>query len=238
MKTPISEHWKNLTNKQAWLLIIAGFLLEIPIRWIIRPDMGQLVPGNFWFNLPLRLIMDGGMLAFFFALPFFMKTSFKNIGIPLRRWTKWEWIALLIIGSAELIIVISVSGGRWGRILELGILGPALIWSVSEFMFGMNQETGFRGIMMTGILKIKGWKWATLINTLFFLIGPLHGPGILRMFENYPGAALGYTAGVIVNGLAFSWIRYKTDNVLLVAILHGIINGFLNGAGLVLRAQG
>jgi len=120
----------------------------------------------------------------------------------------------------------------------MGILAPALFWTVSEFMFGMNQETGFRGIMMTGIMKIKGWKWATAINTLFFLIGPLHGPGLFDWIQNSPGTAIGYSAGVIVNGVAFSWIRYKTDNVLLVAILHGIINGSLNGAGLVLRALG
>ena len=104
-------------------------------------------------------------------------------------------------------------------------------------MFGFNQETGFRGIMMTGLLRIGGWKWAFAINTLLFLVGPLHGPGLLESLGNNPGAAAGYMVGVIVNGLAFSWIRYRTDNVILVAILHGIINCFLNGSGLVLRAH-
>ena len=105
-------------------------------------------------------------------------------------------------------------------------------------MFGFNQETGFRGIMMSGLLRLKGWKFAFTINTLFFLIGPLHGPGILEWLGENPGAALGYIAGVIANGLGFSWIRYRTDNVILVAVLHGMINCFMNGSALVLRANG
>jgi membrane protease YdiL (CAAX protease family) len=116
-------------------------------------------------------------------------------------------------------------------------MGESLIWAFSEFMFGFNQETGFRAIMMTGLLRIRGWKWAFAINTLLFLIGPLHGPGILEWLGSNQSAAIGYMAGVIVNGLAFSWIRYRTDNVILVTILHGIINGFMNGSGLVLRAH-
>jgi membrane protease YdiL (CAAX protease family) len=73
---------------------------------------------------------------------------------------------------------------------------------------------------------------------LFFLIGPLHGPGLWEWFQSSPGAALGYMSGVIFHGLAYSWIRYRSDNVLLCAILHGLINGPMNSAGLVIRAHG
>jgi membrane protease YdiL (CAAX protease family) len=237
MKPPISKNWDSLTLKQGWILLITGVVLELPVRWIVRPDMHDLLPGNFWFNLPLRLFIESGMIALFIGLPLMMRRPLKTVGIPQRRWTRWEWAALAIVGFGELIVVIIFAGSRWPRIWSTGLMGEGLIWAFSEFMFGFNQETGFRGIMMTGLLRIRGWKWAFAINTLLFLISPLHGPGILGWLGSNPGAAIGYMAGVIVNGLAFSWIRYRTDNVILVAILHGIINGFMNGSGLVLRAH-
>lgn len=237
MKPPISKYWESLTIRQAWILLIAGLVLEIPVRWIVRPDMPDLIPGNPWFNLPLRLIIEAGMIGAFVGIPLVMRLSLKTVGIPQRRWTRWEWVALAIVGLGELLVVVIISGSRWPRLWSAGLMGEGLIWSFSEFMFGFNQETGFRGLIMTGMLRIKGWKWAFAISTLLFLIGPLHGPGILGWISSNPGAAIGYTVGVIVNGLAFAWIRYRTDNVILVAILHGIINGFMNGSGLVLRAH-
>ena len=218
-------------------MILTGVILEVPIRWIVHLDLSDLVPSNPLFNLPLRLIIEAGMIAVFIGFPLLMRVSLKTVGIPHRRWTRWEWTALAIVGFGELIVVIFFSGSRWLRIWSAGLMGEGLIWAFSGFMFGFNQETGFRGFMMTGLLRIRGWKWAFAINTLLFLIGPLHGPGILGWLGSNPGAAIGYAAGVIVNGLAFSWIRYRTDNVILVAILHGIINSFMNGSGWVLLAH-
>jgi membrane protease YdiL (CAAX protease family) len=238
MKPPFSTHWNQLTVKQAWIFIIVAFVLEIPIRWLVRPGMQDLILGNFWLNLPLRLVIETLMIAVFIVTPLMLGASLKTVGIPLRRWTRWEWTAFTIIGTVILIIVVSIAGSRWPRIWTAGLIGEGLLWVFSEFMFGFNQETGFRGIMMSGLLRLKGWKFAFTINTLFFLIGPLHGPGMLEWLISNPLIAGGYIAGVIANGLGFSWIRYRTDNVILVAVLHGMINCFLNGSALVLRANG
>ena len=113
----------------------------------------------------------------------------------------------------------------------------ALGWALGEFLFGFNQETGFRGLIMTGLLRLGGWKPAVALNTLLFLVGPLHGLGPLESWQQHPVAMGGYAAGVLVCGLSFSWLRYRTDNVVLCAVLHGIINGPMNGAALVLRAH-
>ena len=178
------------------------------------------------------------MIGVFVGTPLMLGISLKTVGIPLRKWTRWEWTAFTIIGTVILIIVVSIAGSRWPRIWAAGLMGEGLLWVFSEFMFGFNQETGFRGLMMSGLLRIKGWQFAFTINTLFFLIGPLHGPGMLEWLISNPLAAGGYIAGVIANGLGFSWIRYRTDNVILVAVLHGMINCFLNGSALVMRANG
>ncbi len=116
MKTPISAYWNQLTIKQAWILTIVAFVLEIPIRWLVRPEMQNLVLGNPWLNLPLRLVIEAGMIGVLVATPLMMGVSLKTVGIPLRRWTRWEWTAFTIIGTVILIIVVSFAGSRWPRI--------------------------------------------------------------------------------------------------------------------------
>jgi membrane protease YdiL (CAAX protease family) len=234
---PISTHWRSLSGRQAWALLALGLLLEIPIRFAIRPDAGDLRPGNPWFHPELRLALEAGMVGLFFMMPLLLRASAPAVGIPRRRWTRWEWAALAIIGGGELAVVITLVGGRWVRLWEAGLIAQALPWVLGEFLFGMNQETGFRGLIMTGLLRLRGVPAAYAASILLFLVGPLHGPGLAEWIASSPGPALGYAFGVIVHGLAFSWLRHRTDNVVLCAVLHGIINGFMNGAGFALRAH-
>ena len=90
---------------------------------------------------------------------------------------------------------------------------------------------------MTGLLRLCGWRCAVALNTILFFFGPLHGLGPLETWQQHALAMGAYAAGVLVCGLSFSWLRYRTDNVVLCAVLHGIINGPMNGAALVLRAH-
>jgi len=129
-----------------------------------------------------------------------------------------------------------VAGHRWPGLYEAGILLKALPWAFSEFMFGFNQEFVFRGPLMSGLLRFTGPWWASISNTLVFLIGPLHGPGLWKMLDSNPTGAIWLLAGVVATGLFFSWLRYRTDNVVLCGVLHGLVNGFLNGAGFARRA--
>lgn len=235
---PISTNWRLMSARQAAALLACGLALEFPIRLWVRPDMSDLVPGNPWFDPWLRLSIEGGMVVAFLLIPLLLRVPLDVAGVPLRRWTRWEWFALLIIGGGELIVLVALAGSRWVRLWEAGAVAQALPWVVGEFLFGMNQETGFRGLIMTGLLRLRGARSAYVLNTLFFLVGPLHGPGLVEWLTSSPGAALGYACGVIVHGVAYSWVRHRTDNVVLCAILHGIINGLMNGPGLALRASG
>lgn len=236
MSKPITEHWKTLQAWQAWGLIAAGLLLELPVRWVIRPDMPYLRPGNPWFNLPLRIAVEIGLVLAVLIVGALLRVRPSQFGAVFRRWTRWEWIAFLVVGSIELAVVISVAGGRWPRLAHAGVLGGGLAWAFGEFWFGFNQEFVFRGPLMSGLMRLSTPLWAILLNTVVFLVGPLHGPGLLRMFPTNPGGAAGMLAGVVATGLFFSWLRYRTDNLVLCGVLHGIVNGFLNGAALAGRA--
>jgi len=232
---PISTNWRALSSKQAGALLVCGLALEFPVRYWVRPDMSDLVPGNPWFHPWLRLGIEAGMLGVFLLVPVLLRVPYTVAGVPRRPWTRWEWLALLIIGAGELVVVGAIAGSRWLRIWDIAPPAPALVWVVGEFLFGMNQETGFRGLIMTGLLRLQGVRSAYAWNMLLFLVGPLHGPGMIDWIAGSPGAALGYAVGVVVHGLAYSWLRHRTDNVVLCAILHGIINGSMNGPGLALR---
>jgi membrane protease YdiL (CAAX protease family) len=165
-----------------------------------------------------------------------MKISYPALGIPRRAWTRWEWITFAVVGVIELTIVISVAGQRWPKLFAAGVLGRALLWAFAEFFFGFNQEFVFRGVMMSGLLRFVTPLWATLLNTLLFLIGPLHGPGLLALAGKNPNAAAWLFAGIVATGLFFSWLRYRSDNVILCGVLHGLVNGFRNGAAFARRA--
>ena len=236
MSRPITEHWKALRPWQAWGLIAVGLLLELPVRWVIRPDMPFLRPGNPWFNLPLRIALEIGLVLAVLIAGALLRVRPSQFGAALRRWTRWEWVAFMIVGSIEIAVVVSVAGGRWPRLAEAGVLSGALGWAFSEFWFGFNQEFVFRGPLMSGLMRLSTPFLAILLNTVVFLAGPLHGPGLLRMLPTNPGGAAWMLAGVVATGLFFSWLRYRTDNLVLCSVLHGIVNAFLNGAGLAGRA--
>lgn len=236
MSPPISAHWKYLQPWQAWALVVVGVALEIPVRWFVRPDIPYMVRGNTWFNLPLRIAVELAFVLVVLSSAWAIKIPLPQVGIPPRRWTRWEWLAFAVVGAIELTVVITIAGQRWPRLLAAGVIGRALLWAFGEFLFGFNQEFVFRGALMTGLLRLTGPWWATLANTLVFLVGPLHGPGLWRMAPTNPGGAAGMFAGVVATGLFFSWLRYRSDNVVLCSVLHGIVNGFLNGAAFARRA--
>ena len=236
MKPPLSKHWEALSTGQAWLLVALGLVLELPVRWVVRPDIPYMLRGNPWFNLPLRTALEAGFILLPLAIALLARIPWRCLGVSRRRWTRWEWTAFAVVGAIELAIVIGIAGHRWPRLWAAGVLGRALLWAFSEFLFGFNQESAFRGVLMSGLLRLKGFRWALLVNTLVFLVGPLHGPGLWRMAPGNPGGAAGMLAGVVATGLFFSWLRYRSDNVLLCGVLHGLVNGFLNGAAFARRA--
>lgn len=236
MKHTISKHWQGLSRWQAWGLIVLGFALELPVRWIVRPDMPYLRPGNPWFDLRLRIAIELGFVLIVIVVAAASRIRPSSWGFNLRRWTRWEWIAFAVVGTIEVVVVILVAGARWPRLAHAGVLLPALAWAFGEFWFGFNQEWVFRGPLMSGLLKLTTPLSAIMLNTVVFLVGPLHGPGLLRMLPTNPTGAAWMFAGVVATGLFFSWLRYRTDNLILCGVLHGIVNGFLNGAGLAGRA--
>ncbi|MEW5797179.1 MAG: hypothetical protein AB1772_12595, partial [Candidatus Zixiibacteriota bacterium] len=126
MKAPISEHWRSLTPRQAWASIALAMLLELPVRWIVRPDMPFLRPGNPWFNLQLRIANELGFVLVVIAGAIVLRARPSAWGVALRRWTRWEWIAFATIGAIELAIVIAAAGARWPRLAEAGFLGSGL----------------------------------------------------------------------------------------------------------------
>ena len=234
---PISTRWEALTTDQAWQVLGVGLALEFPVRWIVRPTMAHLRPESPWFDLPLRVGIESAMILLPLGLAALARVPLPALGVPARRWTRWEWGALAVIAAGELAVVLAIAGHRWPRIWAADLAGEGLAWASGEFLFGFNQETGFRGLIMTGLMRLVGWRQAAAWNTLLFLIGPLHGLDPLASWQQHPLATGGYALGVVACGLCFSWLRYRTDNVVLCAILHGLINGPMNGAALVLRAH-
>lgn len=216
------------------MLLVAGLFLEGPGRWLLRPHVHDLLPGTVLFNLPIRLGIEAGFVAFF-LITTSLCGGLAASGVRLRQWGRRDWLLLGVVGAIELVVVLVLTARRWGQLPGPGGAGWLASWILSEAMFGFNQETGFRGLMMTGLLRLWGPLPAIVLNSLLFTFGPLHGGGHLADWLASPAQHAPMIVAVLVSGLFFSCVRYRTDNVLLVGILHGLVNGLLNGSALALR---
>jgi len=224
---PTSAHWQQLGRRQALLLLLIGLLLEGPGRWLLRPHVHDLLPQTPSFDLRLRLAVEGGFVAIFLVAAS-MAGGLAASGMRVRHWSRLEWLLLGVVGGIE-------TAGRWGQLPGPGGILGLVAWILSESLFGFNQETGFRGLLMTGLLRLSGPFPAIVLNSLLFTFGPLHGGGHLADWFAHPAQHVPMIVAVAVSGLFFSCVRYVTDNVLLVGILHGLVNGLLNGSALALR---
>jgi len=229
-----SARWRELGRRQALVLLVTGLLVEGPGRWLLRPHMHDLLPGTVSFNLPLRLGIEAGFVAVF-LIAASLCGGLAASGARLRHWGRLDWWLLGVVGAIELVVVLVLTSRRWGQLPGPGGIGWLAGWILSESLFGFNQETGFRGLVMTGLLRLWGPFPAVVLNSLLFTFGPLHGGGHLADWLANPAQHAPMIVAVAVSGLFFSCVRYATDNVVLAGILHGLVNGLLNGSALALR---
>lgn len=99
------------------------------------------------------------------------------------------------------------------------------IWFITGMVIGIGQELTFRGLIYTGLLKKYGIKWAVVLSTICFVLGSIHSVRMYTYFINdYIFETLLLLLIFIIAGLFFVWIRIKTNNIIIPALIHGIGN--------------
>ncbi|PHR44770.1 MAG: hypothetical protein COA32_14225 [Fluviicola sp.] len=209
-------------KKSLFLIILWGLILEYPFRYFVSPDPWIHSSSNWYFDQPDRVLVELGFVLLA-LLPFFWVKELKNLLII--KWTKNN-LLFLSFGVLGSIIVFGLQQWEEIEIIQQKNLGQYVpLWLLTGLVVGFAQELTFRGLIYTGIFKKYGIKTAVVISTLCFALGSIHSVRLYAYFINdYILEALLLLVIFILAGLFFVWVRIKTNNIIIPAIIHGVGN--------------
>lgn len=155
------------------------------------------------------------------------KIRLSQIGIEAwKKWNKTNKIVFSVVTPIIMIIFTSVFFSRVYIFLSHSELyGIGFVILLREFLYGFYQELLYRGLLQTALIKRWGFWIGTIISNLIFTFGPEH-------FHFYKSTHMGFVF-MFCLGLLFSFIFYRSRNLVSVGIWHGIGNVFVDGLGII-----
>ncbi len=217
------------TQKKFFPWIIGLLAVIFPVVFFIAINSFNMS------GLPVYFLQLG-LYAIFITLAFW---GLHQAGIKLTINYKSILQAILLLVSSWLVYAAVLHLTRIVDVpVELKVLGTIPAWKIganilSTWLFvGIGEELLFRGYFMTLIrdalekrITKAVTRWAVLITSFLFAIW--HFP--VRVFEMVNGesswAVIGLSMLVLlVMGIAFSWLYIRTDNIILVGLVHGLVD--------------
>ena len=173
-----------------------------------------------WLRVPLLLGLALLLIRYFARL--------RLVQVGLYVWKDWSateksyFIQVLVIANlvfgiifAERLRVICADAGLWSQ--------AALVVGVN-FLWGCHQELVYRGILQTELVRRWGIWLGILVSNLLFTFGPLH-------YYHFARGAWPMFGGIFLIGLFFAVLFRRSGNLVIVGILHGIGNSYIDGLG-------
>ncbi|NVK86912.1 MAG: CPBP family intramembrane metalloprotease [Gammaproteobacteria bacterium] len=208
---------RELSRHSALLFIAVFILMELPIRIFIQPDPWLLTAEHWYFEQPLRIILE--LILVFILILVLAKAARTLLTIPKNH------VSLLIISSVLSAVIFAL--------LELDQLTNSfnteftlwLLWLGSGFAIGVGQELLYRGLLFTSLNHYFNVRIAGFVTTITFIIAPLHS---VRLWEYLQGGH--FTTVAIFVAIYFSvstffqWLRTHTNSVTIPALVHGVGN--------------
>jgi CAAX protease family protein len=207
-------------------LLLIFLLLEAVIgpRLSLMAGLGAPLP-PLWLQAPLLL----GLALI--LVRFVARVKFSEIGLyPWRLWSTTERSYFLQVTLLAIGVLSALSAERLQTIAN----DPALrsqvgVVAITYLIWGFYQEVVYRGILQTELQRRWGPWPAILAANVLFTFGPLHfyhwsGPAPLPMF-----------AAIFAIGLFFGALFWRSGNLWIVGVFHGIGDVFLTGLGTLAR---
>jgi membrane protease YdiL (CAAX protease family) len=145
--------------------------------------------------------------------------------IGIDAWKNWNTTNKIVFFIVTPIIIIIFSyifyAGVKLFLNHSELYGIGFVILFRAFLYGCYQELLYRGILQTELVKRWGFWIGTIISNLVFTFGPEH-------FHFYKSNHIGF-AYMFCLGLLFSFIFYRSKNLISVGIWHGIGNIFIDG---------
>lgn len=197
--------------------ILIFLLMELPVRLWLQPDPWLLDGQHWYFNQPLRLFTELGLvillLAFIrFIYPTLLRIPHSHSGLVVGGML----VSALLFGLLEADQLLnSFSAGLW----------LWLAWFCSGFCIGIGQELLYRGVLFTALNRYLSLSLAAIATTVIFVIAPLHSVRLWHYIQldqfTVVAALIAIYAGVSV---FFQWLRNHTGSVMAPALVHGVGN--------------
>ena len=200
-------------------------LIFIALEWIVGPRLSLLnwihVPQPpIWVRVPLLLCI--ALLLVRFA------AGLALVRLGLRRWREWSgteksyFLQLVVIANVVFSILfanrlreIFAEPSAPTRLLTMFL--PYVIW-------GFYQEVIYRGILQSELVRRWGPALGIVAANLLFTFGPLHFYHFKDTMPAWP-----MFAGIFAIGLFFGVLFWRSGNLWIVAIAHGIGDAYIEG---------
>lgn len=206
-------------------LLIVYLLLEVVLgprlsilRWLHLPALPT------WIRVPALLILALSLLRFVARL--------EPAQIGFYGWRKWSatersyFVQALFLGN---VVFMSIMAPRLRAIAsDHSLWGVAVLVTLTSLAWGVYQELVYRGILQTALVSRLGPAAGILLANTVFTFGPLH------FYHAATASAVPMFAGIFTIGLFFSVLFWRSGNLWLVGILHGLGDAYIDGLRAVL----
>jgi CAAX protease family protein len=211
-----APHWGAATGARL-LLIAVGIesIRLVAVRWL-HPTVPLLIL--------VPLLLAGAVLLVRFAAPL------KLSQIGLYPWgerslvEKSYFVQLLVIANVVFPLVFASR-------LRLILAQPAsltTIWNVfvPYLFFGFYQEVVYRGILQSELVRRWGAFAGIPSANALYTFGPLHW----YYFAAQGSLAVPMFAAIFAIGLFLGVLFWRSGNLWIVAVIHGIGNSYIVGS--------
>lgn len=243
--SPISPLWRGhfllfdrpqvpaYSSRHGMRLLFVFVFLE----GVARPVLDA---GGRWHTVSAHLWWSLLELSFLSALACWLVVRFAGVPLAqlgLYRWMRWsrtEKLYLLQIVPITIVIFSLVTFSElralWAR---PNVAGIALFIFVPKMIWGFYQEFLYRGVLQTELVRRWGPLTGILASNLVFTFGPLHAYHFLIAYKH--PSHLWIFVGIFSIGLFFALIYWRSGNLWIVGIMHGLGDWFIDGLALVSR---
>ena len=208
---------KTKLYRKGYIFLFLFLLIELIVRPLLQPDPWLLEPSHWYFDQPLRLLIEFIMVSILFIILIYDDLEKFKI--------KKGQISILFIASIGSIIVFTLMElEQLKTSFSVGMVSWS-IWFLTGFFIGVGQEFIYRGLFYNFLIGKFTYTVTLVIVTLAFVFMPLHSIRLFEylMIEEYQVVLLLiliYSSASIL----FTWLRKETQTIVIPAVVHGLGN--------------
>lgn len=178
-------------------------------------------------NLGYEKILSTGitgivLLGLVFLFTKFLGIKLKDVGLKkLSLWNKYEIVFFILIVPISVLILYYLTKNKFTTSLQENGWSMMIVTFIFYLCWGFYQEWIYRGFIQTEFTRRYNAASAIILANILFTFG-------IHFYQMYQGNYILF-AEIFLAGLALGILYYRSYNLWIAGILHGIGNWFLMG---------